>query len=92
MVLIEIKCRYCQSIEVLKHGSQSGQQRYRCKECQRSFQEDYHYNARRKGVKEQVIVMVQNDSGVRDTSRVLKISVNTVIGYLKKIKIRSSES
>ncbi len=37
-------------------------------------------NARKKGVKEQVIAMAQNGSGIRDTSRVLKISVNTVIG------------
>ena len=85
MAFIEIKCRYCDSNEVLKHGIQSGQQRYRCKICGRSFQLDYRYNARKKGIKEQIIMMAQNGSGVRDTSRVLQVSVNTVIGCLKKI-------
>lgn len=85
VAFIEIKCRYCDLNEVSKHGIQSGQQRYRCKSCGRSFQLDYRYNARKKGVKEQIIKMAQNGSGVRDTSRVLQVSVNTVIDCLKKI-------
>ena len=86
MAYIEVKCRYCPSLDVLKHGIQKGQQRYRCKRCKRSFQLDYRYNGRKIGVKEQIIVMAQNGSGVRDTSRVLKVSINTVIDCLKKIK------
>lgn len=86
MAFIKVKCRYCQSLEVSKHGIQKGQQRYRCKKCKRSFQLDYRYNGRKIGVKEQIIVMAQNGSGVRDTSRVLKVSINTVIDCLKKIK------
>jgi transposase-like protein len=90
MASIEIECRYCQSLEVSKHGIQSGQQRYRCRKCQRSFQLEYLYNGRKKGVKEQIVVMAQNGSGVRDTSRVLQVSVNTVIGCLKKTSSSSN--
>ncbi|WP_425425146.1 IS1-like element transposase [Thiolinea disciformis] len=34
--------------------------------------------------------MAINGSGVRDTSRVLGVSITTVIAHLKKIKTRSS--
>ena len=85
MVFIEVECRYCHSLDVSKHGVQRGKQRYRCKKCNRSFQLDYRYNGRKKGIKEQIIMMAQNGSGVRDTSRVLKVSMNTVMSCLKKI-------
>jgi transposase-like protein len=36
------------------------------------------------GVKEQIVEMSINGSGIRDTARVLKINKNTVISTLKK--------
>ena len=44
----------------------------------------YCYKAYESGMKEQVIDMAINGSSIRDTSRVLKISKNTVIATLKK--------
>ena len=37
-------------------------------------------------VKDKIIEMALNESGIRDTSRVLKVSQNTVISELKKRK------
>ena len=44
----------------------------------------YRYRAYITGVKEQVVDMAINGSGVRDTARVLKISKKTVMSTLKK--------
>ena len=44
----------------------------------------YRYKAYEPGVKEQVVDMALNGSGVRDTVRVLKISKGTVLSTLKK--------
>jgi transposase-like protein len=68
-----------------KNGkSPNGTQRWRCKECKKYFQLEYRYNAYIQGVKEQIIEMTLNCSGVRDIGRVLKINKNTVISVLKK--------
>jgi transposase-like protein len=50
----------------------------------KTFILDYTYQGYRPEVKQQVAEMAVNGSGIRDTSRVLKISPNTVIKELKK--------
>jgi transposase-like protein len=50
----------------------------------KTFIFDYTYQGYRAEVKQQVAEMAVNGSGIRDTSRVLKISPNTVIKELKK--------
>jgi transposase-like protein len=45
---------------------------------------DYHYNAHKPGVKAQIAELTLNSSGVRDISRILEISKNTVVSELKK--------
>jgi InsA C-terminal domain len=42
------------------------------------------YKGRSPQIKEQIIEMALNGSGIRDTARVLKISTNTVMNELKK--------
>ena len=86
MAKIDVKCRYCKgSGEVIKAGySISKQQRYYCGSCNKYFQLDYINNASKPGVKEQIVEMAINGSGVRDTVRVLKVGINTVIRTLKK--------
>jgi transposase-like protein len=64
-----------------------GMQRYRCQNpsCPaKTFMLAYRYKAREPGIKEQVVDMAINGSGIRDTARVLKINKNTVIRTLKK--------
>ena len=88
MAFIEVTCRYCQrSDRVHKQGvSKSGHQRYRCEHCQRTFQLDYSNAVYKPGVKEQILEMAMNGSGIRDTARVLKVNMNTVMSTIKKIR------
>jgi transposase-like protein len=80
-----ISCPHCSSIDLVKNGhSENSCQRWRCNRCHKSFQLKYRYNARKQGVKEQISELTLNSSGVRDISRILKISKNTVISELKK--------
>ena len=94
MATIEVKCPHCdyEGKKIVKAGlSSSGKQRYHCRFCGRYFQLDYVYNACKPGVKEQIVELAMNSSGVRDTTRVLKISINTVISTLKKSGSQTSQ-
>lgn len=86
MATQEILCPYCQSRVKRKGFSQTGAQRYQCLalDCRRTFQLAYAYNAYTPGVKSQIVDMAMNGNGIRDTSRVLQISPNTVLTTLKK--------
>ncbi len=87
MVTVPVYCRYCQSASLYKHGyARSGEPRYRCRDCQRSFQLYYHNVGNRDGIPEKMVEMALNGSGVRDTSRILGVSITTVIAHLKKLK------
>lgn len=79
-----VRCKYCESPDVVRYGTQSGSARFRCKACGRIFKTDYMYRAYEPGVKDQVAEMAVNGSGIRDTARVLGIAKNTVIATLKK--------
>ena len=83
MASIEVICPQCESA-VYRHGTaSSGEPRYRCRECHHCFQLNYRYEANRPGVAEKIVEMAMNGSGVRDTGRVLKISVTMVVRHLK---------
>jgi transposase-like protein len=80
-----IECPYCKCSDLQKNGVKpTGIQRWRCKGCGKNFQLEYKYNACKPGTKDKIIELTLNGSGVRDTSRVLKINKNTVISLLKK--------
>jgi len=89
-VLIAVTCPDCHSNDVVKHGKSSqGKQRYRCRndEClRRTFMGDYSYEGLKRTVKQKIVDMSVNGSGIRDTARVLKVSTSTVIKELKKTK------
>ena len=88
MVLMPIRCPYCQSEQVIKGGrTDTDKQRYRCHNptcTYQSFLFDSAYKGRSPEIKQQGIELSLNGSGVRDTARVLGISPTTVIQELKK--------
>lgn len=88
MATKEILCPACQSAQIVKHGfSDEGKQRYQCKNlaCKKNtFLVDYSYYGHLPDVKNKIIEMALNGSGIRDTARVLKIGKDTVISELKK--------
>jgi transposase-like protein len=67
--------------------TKSSKQCYKCQnsDCPcYSFQLDLIYKGRSPEIKEQIIDMALNRSGIRDTARVLQISTATVINEIKK--------
>jgi transposase-like protein len=87
-----VRCPECASPEVVKYGQQpNGEQRYRCNNprCQRRiFLLQYHNTGWEPEVKQQIVEMALNGSGIRDTARVLGVSPTTVLTTLKKKRRR----
>ncbi|WP_250126813.1 IS1 family transposase [Chroococcidiopsis sp. CCMEE 29] len=85
-VWIAVECPKCDSSDVSKNGkSAQGKQRYLCKnpECPyRTFILDHSYAGRTRQVKQQIIEMSLNGSGVRDISRVLQVGAPGCIPVL----------
>jgi insertion element IS1 protein InsB len=79
---------HCQSDAVVKYGRASnGKARFRCQQrerCGRTFLQTYAYPGRLPYVKQQMVEMTLNGSGIRDIARVLHVGPNTVIKELKK--------
>jgi transposase-like protein len=93
MVTQPIKRMVCDSDDIVKNGTHpNGRQRLLCKKCGKSFQSEYTYNGAKLETKFQIIKMSINGSGIRDISRVLEISPNTVLDVLKKLKVFLSTS
>jgi insertion element IS1 protein InsB len=88
MILETVKCPKCCGEEIIKHGKTlEGKQRYKCQteECEcRTFIREHTHQGRLPEVKQKIIDMSMNGSGIRDIARVLKISPTTVIEELKK--------
>jgi transposase-like protein len=78
----------CHGTDIVKLGmSPEGKQRYKCREtaCDgRTFILDYAYPGQSRQVKQQIVDLAINGSGVRDTARVLHVSPSSVIRELKK--------
>ncbi len=88
MILQVLHCPNCQGTNIIRHGTtRQGKQRYRCQEtlCNGgTFLLDYTYAGHAAGVKQQIVDMAMNASGIRDTARVLHVSPTTVNNELKK--------
>lgn len=87
MAVVDVLCIHCKTKDVVKNGkSTAGIQRYAClaEECGKTFQLTYCYNAYQDGLKDRIVDMALNGSGIRDTARVLSVAVGTVITTIKK--------
>jgi len=88
MALVHVQCPQCQRIDVVQYGKQAnGTQRYHCNnpDGQRTiFLLQYHDKGRLPAVKQPIVDITLNGSGVRDIVRVLRVSSATVINVLKK--------
>jgi len=79
MILQVLHCPPCQGTDVVRHGnSRQGKQRYRCRECReghgRTFLLDYTYAGQSPEIKDQIIEMVMNASGIRLVRRTICFS------------------
>ena len=95
MAVVAVQCPECGSHEIVKYGRQANdEQRSRCnnRSCERKiFLVQYHDKGRVPEVKQQIVEMALNGSGIRDTARVLGVSPMTVLTTLKKKRRRSTK-
>ena len=95
MLFQMLHCPNCHGTDIVKHGkSPEGKQRYKCRENVfngRTFILNYDYPGQSRQVKQQIVDMAINGSGVRDTARVLHVSPSTVIRELKKKNLNSNK-
>lgn len=88
MAVVFVICPSCKEDNVIKFGTNAaGKQRYQCKNdnCDKNaFLLGYSHNGDLPEIKQKIIEMTLNVSGIRDTARVLPVSMNTVISELKK--------
>ena len=85
-----MQCPICGNEGVRYGRNRNGTQRYLCQNtaCARgSFLLDYRNRGCLPEVKQHIIDMSLNASGVRDTARVLRISTDTVLSELKKKEV-----
>jgi transposase-like protein len=94
MITQVLHCPHCHGTDIVRHGkTPQGKQRYRCREtsCQgRTLLLDYSYPGQSPHIKEQMVDIAINASGIRDTARVLHVSLPTVINERKKRPQRST--
>ncbi|MDQ3179051.1 MAG: IS1 family transposase [Acidobacteriota bacterium] len=80
-----ITCPACSSLNIKKNGiNKRTKQRYRCNDCGKQFILKYAYRAYLKHIRELVVPMCLNGSGIRDTARVLRISATTVMKLIRQ--------
>ena len=95
MVLQVLHYPHCQGTDVVRHGTtRQGKQRYRCRKtlcAGRTFLLAYAYPGQSRTVKQQIVDMALNASGIRDTTRVLHVSPTTVMKELKKKRLTSNK-
>jgi len=80
-----ITCPACSSLNIKKNGiNKQRKQRYRCNGCGKQFILKYAYRAYLKHIRELIVPMSLNGSGIRDTARVLRVSATTVMRIISQ--------
>jgi IS1 family transposase/transposase-like protein len=81
----EIACPSCSSRNIKKNGTTANRkQKYRCKDCCRQFITDYTYRGCVPVLRDLIVPMTMNSSGIRDIARVLALSTQTVMKVLRQ--------
>src|SRR5260221_3219641 len=84
------KCRHCNKAGVKNGRSKTGVQRYGCKECKKYWQTSYVYKAYEEYMDQQIKGLKKESCGMRSISRILKMSLATVIKRIKSIAAKIS--
>jgi insertion element IS1 protein InsB len=81
----KITCPRCASLHIKKNGiTHQRKQKYRCQDCHRQFITCYSYQGCVPFVRSLIVPMTLNGSGIRDISRVLRVSINTVLKVIRQ--------
>lgn len=80
-----MECRFC-GRKCIKDGCQTnGKQRYKCKGCNKKQQANYKYNAYHSNLNLNLTTYLKEGVSIRGISRILKISVTTVMKRILEI-------
>jgi insertion element IS1 protein InsB len=82
-MVVNQNCFKCSTQSIKNGKSQSGKQRYYCKGCRRSFQMSYLYRACGDRMTNKIISLTREGCSLRSISRLLKISITTIIRRIK---------
>ena len=80
-----MNCTKCNSPNAIRKGLRNKKQRFYCKDCKRSYQSDYKYQACKTETNAFIVSLLKEGCGVRGISRILNISKNTVLSRMLKI-------
>ncbi|MFT5875289.1 MAG: insertion element IS1 protein InsB [Clostridium sp.] len=83
--IYSMNCKNCNQTNCIKRGKRNEIQRYYCKTCFTSFQENYYYRAYNTTTDPLLINLLKECCSVLGIARVLKISKNTVLSRILKI-------
>jgi len=68
-------CSYCEG-KLIKHGkTKQLNQRYKCKNCNKTQVEQYKYKAYQPNLDRQIVILTKEGMGISSTARALGISV-----------------
>lgn len=82
---MSLQCPRCQSSHMRKIGiSRHGHQRWLCKDCGRTFGEK-NFRLVDAHTKEQALTMYAEGMSARAIERVLKVSHNSVLGWVRQL-------
>ena len=82
---MEKVCCPCCGGSSVKNGLQNNKQRYKCKQCGKSFQLEYSYKAYHQDVNVIIKNLLKESCSVRSISRIIGISTKTVLSRILKI-------
>ena len=86
-----LPCKYCGQ-DCIKNGKEkNGQQRYKCKSCNKSQQASYAYRAYDQNLDHNIIALTKEGVGIRGMARLLGISPTTLIARIKRIAAEIKE-
>ena len=80
-----MNCIKCNSSNSIKKGLRNHKQRFYCKDCKKSFQFKYTYQAYKSTTNHLIKSLLKEGCGVRSIGRILNISNKTVLSRLLKI-------
>ncbi len=80
-----INCKYCSQSCVKAGVRKTKRQTYRCKNCGKYQQHDYSNGAYHSSINKDIVSLLIEGVGIRSISRILSISMTTVINRIKRI-------
>lgn len=80
-----MNCTKCNFSNSIRKGLRNNTQRFYCKDCKKSFQLEYTYQAYKSTTNDLIKSLLKEGRGVRSIGRILNVSSKTVLSRMLKI-------